>query len=104
MGGFLNLSGFDRGSISGRHAGVAQLVGYRRVLSPAVFAWEFPVYVGGAFEVGNAWEHRSDIESDNLMSGMGFFGVDTPLGPLYVAYAYGEGGHHQGYLSLGQTF
>jgi NTE family protein len=33
-----------------------------------------------------------------------FFGVDTPLGPLYLAYAYGEGGENQGYLFLGQSF
>jgi hypothetical protein len=31
-----------------------------------------------------------------------FFGVDTPLGPLYLAY--GEGGEHQGYLYLGKSF
>ena len=104
LGGFLNLSGYDRDSIAGRHAGVAQLVGYRRIASPALFAWEFPVYVGGAFEAGNAWDHRSDIEDDVLLSGTGFFGVETPLGPLYLAYAYGEGGFHQGYLYLGQTF
>jgi NTE family protein len=104
VGGFLRLSGFDRGSISGRHAGVGQVIAYRRIASPAIFAWEFPVYVGGAFEAGNAWQHRSDIEDDLLLSVAPFFGVETPLGPLYVAYAYGEGGHHQGYLFLGQSF
>ena len=104
VGGFLNLSGFDRNSIVGRHAGVGQVIAYRRIASPAVFAWEFPVYVGGAFEAGNAWRHRSDFEDELLLSGTPFFGVETPLGPLYLAYAYGEGGHHQGYLFLGQSF
>jgi NTE family protein len=104
LGGFLNLSGFERNSITGKHVGLARLLTYRRVASPAVFAWEFPVYVGGFFEIGNAWEDRSDIENDLLFSAGPFVGVDTPLGPLYLAYAYGEGGEHQGYLYLGQSF
>jgi NTE family protein len=62
------------------------------------------VYVGGTFEAGNAWEHRSDIDENPLLSSAAFFGVDTPLGPLYIAYAYGENGYHQGYLFLGQSF
>jgi hypothetical protein len=35
---------------------------------PAVFASEFPVYLGGLFEIGNAWEDRSDIGHDLLIS------------------------------------
>ncbi len=104
LGGFFNLSGFERNSITGEHVGLARLLAYRRVASPAVFAWEFPVYAGGFFELGNAWEERSDIDNDLLFSAGPFVGVDTPLGPLYLAYAYGEGGEHQGYLFLGRSF
>jgi len=104
LGGFLNLSAFERGSIGGPHTGLARLSAYRRIASPAVFAWEFPVYAGAAFETGNAWQHRGDIDDDLLWSAGPFFGVDTPLGPLYLAYAYGEGGEHQGYLYLGRSF
>jgi len=104
VGGFGRLSGFERNSIVGRHAGVARLIAYRRIASPAIFAWEFPVYVGGQVETGNAWQDRADIEDDLLYSAGPFFGVDTPLGPLYLAYAYGEGGENQGYLFLGQSF
>ncbi len=39
-----------------------------------------------------------------MPSGGPFIGVDTPLGPLYLAYAYGEGGENQVYLYLGRTF
>lgn len=104
LGGFLNLSGFDRNSLTGRHVGLGQVLVYRRIASPAVFAWEFPVYVGGMFEIGNAWDDRSDIDNDLLTSGGPFVGVDTPLGPLYLAYAHGEGGHDQIYLYLGRSF
>ena len=104
LGGFLNLSGFQPDSLSGEHVGLLGLLAYRRIASPAVFAWEFPVYAGAIFELGNAWQKRSDIKSDLRYSIAPFFGVDTPLGPLYLSYAYGEGGNHQGYLYLGASF
>jgi NTE family protein len=104
LGGFLNHSGFDRNSLTGKHTGLARLIAYRRIASPAVFAWEFPVYVGALYEIGNAWNDRDDIDNDLLSSAGPFVGVDTPLGPLYLSYAYGEGGHHQGYLYLGRSF
>jgi NTE family protein len=103
LGGFLNHSGFERNSLTGQTTGLARLIAYRRIASPSVFAWEFPVYVGGLAEVGNAWE-RSAHFSDELVSGGPFVGVDTPLGPLYIAYAHGEGGENQAYLFLGRSF
>jgi NTE family protein len=104
LGGFQNHSGFERDSLTGQHTGLARLLAYRRIASPSVVAWQFPVYVGGVFEIGNAWEHRSGIEDDLLISAGPFVGVDTPLGPLYLAYAHGEGGENQGYLVLGRSF
>jgi NTE family protein len=104
LGGFGRLSGFERNSIVGPHDGVARLIGYRRIASPAIFAWAFPVYAGGQVEAGNAWKYRDEIEDDLRYSAGPFFGVDTPIGPLYFAYAWGEGNEHQGYLFLGQSF
>jgi len=104
LGGFLNHSGFDRNSLTGKHTGLARVMTYRRIASPAVFAWEFPVYVGALYEIGNAWDDRDEMDNDLLSSAGPFVGVDTPLGPLYLSYAYGEGGHHQGYLYLGRSF
>jgi len=104
LGGFLNHSGFERNSLTGQHAGLAHLLAYRRIASPAVFSWEFPVYLGGLFEIGNAWEDRHDIDNDLLISFGPFVGVDTPLGPLYIAYAHGEGGENQAYVYLGRSF
>jgi NTE family protein len=106
LGGFLNHSGFARNSLVGEHTGLARLITYRRIASPAVFAWEFPVYLGGLVEVGNAWDDRGDIDNlnDQLISAGPFVGVDTPLGPIYLAYAHGEGGEDRGYLFLGRNF
>ena len=104
LGGFLNHSGFERNRLTGQHVGLARLLGYRRIASPAVFAWEFPVYVGGLFEIGDAWRHQGDWDEEELISAGPFVGVDTPLGPLYLSYAYGEGGENHGYIFLGRNF
>lgn len=104
LGGFGNLSGFERDEIVGNHAGFARFLTYREVANPVVFSWRFPIYVGASFEVGNAWEKRSDLDDDLLLAGGGFVGAETPMGPIYVGYGYGEGGNSQAYFFLGQTF
>ncbi len=104
LGGFGNLSGFQRDEIVGNHAGFARLLAYREVASPVLFSWRFPVYVGGSLETGNAWEKRADLDDDLLVSGGGFVGAETPFGPVYVGYGYGEGGNNQVYFFLGQSF
>ena len=45
-----------------------------------------------------------DFGEDLRYSVTPFFGVETPIGPIYVAYGYGGDGRHRGYLFLGQTF
>ena len=108
LGGFSNLSGFPRDSILGESTVYGSVTAYRRIGSPVLFAWDFPIYLGAIAEVGSAWSgDRDDIPPgvDPLLWSAGsFVGAETPLGPLYLAYAYGEGGSHQGYLFLGQPF
>jgi len=108
LGGFSNLGGFPRGSISGQQTVHGWLAAYRRIASPVVFAWNFPVYIGSIAEVGSAWDgprHELPAGVDPLLWSLtAFAGIETPLGPLYLAYAYGEGGSQQGYLALGQSF
>jgi NTE family protein len=42
--------------------------------------------------------------SDLILAGSLFLGLDTPLGPLYLAYGRAEGGNDSAYFFLGQTF
>ena len=64
-----------------------------------------PAYVGLSLEAGNTWMRRDDISTGDLRKdGSLFFGVDTPLGPVYLATGFDEGGGKQFYLFLGRTF
>ncbi len=41
---------------------------------------------------------------DVIVAGSGFLGVDTPLGPIYLAYGHADGGNDAVYFLLGQRF
>lgn len=101
LGGFLRLSGLERGAISGPHAGVARLVYYRRSGDTGGIL-DVPVYLGGSIEAGNVWQSRSDISVKSLIvNGSVFAGLDTYLGPLFLGAGISENGESSFYLFLG---
>jgi len=101
LGGFLRLSGLERGEISGPHAGLARLMYYRRLGTDGGF-FDMPLYVGGSVETGNVWQNRSDISSESLIvNGSLFAGIDTYVGRLFLAAGFSESGDSSFYLFLG---
>lgn len=105
LGGFFNLSGLPPGYLSGPHYGIARLLYYRRVGRGGSGVLDLPAYAGLSLEAGNTWMERGDMNVDDLRTnGSLFFGVDTPLGPLYLATGFDEDGDKAFYLFLGRTF
>lgn len=103
LGGFLRLSGLERGKISGPHAGVARVVYYRRS-GDADGLLDMPLYFGGSIEAGNVWQSRSDISTGSLIiNGSLFAGLDTVLGPMFLAAGIGESGDSSFYLFFGSA-
>ncbi len=101
MGGFFDLSGLNRNQLSGQHAARLGASYYRRIGDLALF----PAFAGMSLELGNVWESREDISAnDSLLGGSFWAGVDTPVGPVYVAYGLAEGGEDAFYISLGRIF
>ncbi|MFQ6004788.1 MAG: patatin-like phospholipase family protein [Woeseia sp.] len=101
LGGFLRLSGLERGEISGPHAGVVRLVYYRRSGETGGLL-DMPLYFGGSIEAGNVWQTRSDIGTGSLIvNGSLFAGLDTVLGPMFLAAGVGEKGDSSFYLFFG---
>lgn len=102
LGGFLRLSGLERGEISGPHAGLARLVYYRRVGDTTGGLFETPIYLGASVEAGNVWQNRDDIDFASLqMNGSLFAGVDSFFGPVYFAAGFAEDGETNFYLFIG---
>jgi NTE family protein len=103
LGGFLRLSGLERGEISGPHAALARLVFLRRIGDTTGGILDTPVYVGISAEAGNVWQTRSDISFDTMiMNGSVFTGIDTFIGPVYLAAGFAEGGDKNVYLFIGE--
>ncbi|HET6534889.1 MAG TPA: patatin-like phospholipase family protein [Sphingomicrobium sp.] len=102
MGGFLRLSGLERGEISGPHAGLARLVYYRRSGETGGGLFDIPLYLGASLEAGNVWQTRAGIAFDSLLvNGSIFAGYDTYFGPLFLGAGFAEDGDTSFYLFLG---
>ncbi|MEO0998037.1 MAG: patatin-like phospholipase family protein [Pseudomonadota bacterium] len=105
LGGFLNLSGLDRGQIIGRHAGLARLIYYRRLGDTGGGLLDWPLYAGMSLEAGNVWDDRDEVTFESLrFNGSVFLGLDTFFGPLFLASGFSENGATTLNLFLGQPF
>ena len=101
LGGFLRLSGLERGEISGPHAALAKLIYYRR-LGDASGILDTPIYLGISAEAGNVWQTRSEMDFDSmLLNGSMFVGFDTFIGPVYIAAGFAEHNQSNFYLFIG---
>ena len=96
IGGFFSLSGFEEDQILGQYFGVGRL-GYFRQIGDKRF-------LGGWFEAGNAWLTREEVDlGDLIYTGTLFLGMDTVIGPVYLAYGYADTGNGKLYLFIGRT-
>jgi len=101
LGGFLNLSGLNPDELSGQHTGIATLAYYRRLGDITLL----PTYIGATAELGNTWQDKSDISLDSsIFAGSVFVGVDSILGPIYLAVGLAEHGQTALYFYVGRTF
>ena len=104
LGGFLRMSGLERGQLRGPYAGLARVVYYGRIGSSAGALLEVPVYLGASLEAGNTWASSDEIGFDSLqINGSVFLGLDTYFGPVYLATGFSEGGGTNFYLFVGAT-
>ncbi len=105
LGGLFNLSGLPAESLAGADFGIARLLVYRKISSGGEGLLHFPAYAGFSFEAGNVWQQRQSIALRSVRKdGSIFLGLDTPIGPVYLATGIDQQGSEAFYLSLGRTF
>lgn len=105
LGGFLNLTAFAPGQLTGNHGGAVSAIYYRRVSGGPAYLAQMPIYVGGTIEAGNLWNRRQDVDLGDLKwSSSVFFGIDSILGPTYLGIGVGSGGTTTAFLNIGQIF
>jgi NTE family protein len=105
IGGFPRVSGYRPGQLTGNVYGTAALLYYFRLFRlPRGLGNNF--YFGGGLESGQTWESLDDISLRDPVLGFSLFaGVETALGPVYLAYGFAEGSDWGSlYFFLGQVF
>jgi NTE family protein len=99
-GGFLQQSGFPRGSLTGQRLTFGRMVYYYQLSKQRIFEGAYAGfsleagYLGGPLVPGGT--------AGALRSGALFLGVDTPVGPVYLGYGYARGGRSAMYFYLGK--
>jgi len=105
LGGFFNLSGLKANSLAGPHYGIARALFYKQIGRGGPGYLDIPTYLGMSLEMGNVWNHRSDVSFGNTRRDASvFLGLDTLLGPVYLATGFDDKGQQAFYLFLGRTF
>jgi NTE family protein len=105
LGGLFNMSGFVQNLASGKQMLFGMVQYQRRLTGQTLIPLSSPVYVGASLEQGNLWESRSEISTGDLRgAGSIYLAVDSPVGPVYVAYGRSGNAQQSIYLSLGWPF
>lgn len=105
LGGFLNLSGYQKDELIGAHKGLLALV-YQYDLGRELFGKSsLPLYVGFSVEEGKVWDISESINLDDLIhSGSLYLGTDTDFGPAVFGIGFASEGESTLFLSLGKSF
>lgn len=105
LGGFLNLSGYQKDALIGSHKGFAAVV-YQYDLGHEYFGkTSLPLYLGTSFELGNVWGLNESVKLDDVVrSGSLYLGTDTDFGPAVFGFGFASGGQSTVFLSLGKSF
>jgi NTE family protein len=105
LGGLFSLSGLKADSIAGPHFAIARTLFYKQIGRGGPGYLDVPTYLGISLESGNVWDRRGAASFGSLRHDASvFLGMDTFLGPVYVASGFDDRGQHAFYLFLGRTF
>ncbi|AMG30217.1 serine protease [Grimontia hollisae] len=106
LGGFLNLSGVPRDSLWANNIAYGALVYRYRLLDNDFGLFKSPVYLGTSIEYGGVWNNPdfSLKEIPFYTAGSIFAGVDSPLGPIIIAYGRTENDLDSFYFIVGSHF
>ncbi len=106
LGGFLNLSGIPRNSLFGKNKLYSSLVYRYRWFDNDFGLFKAPVYLGGSIERGGVWSDSGVGIDDAPMYNAGsvFAGIDSPIGPIVLAYGRTEKNMSSVYFIIGTSY
>jgi len=104
LGGFTVLAGYPQYRFRGSYAAVGR-IGYFYRLCKLAPSFGQGVYLGSMLNAGNTWQVHGDVALDDVHPGVAaMLGIDSIIGPIYLAYSRGEYNSNQYWLSIGNRF
>ena len=105
LGGFQRLSGLRPRQLVGSRYMLARATFRRRLTTLNTTPAGGKLHVGVSLEAGNAWSDPGGMGLDELKGGASvFFGMETLLGPLFLAYGRATTGSDTLYMFIGRSF
>ncbi len=106
IGGFLNLSGIPRNSLIGQNKFFTSLIYRYRWFDNDFGLFEAPVYLGASLEYGGVWSDTTlKLNEAPLYNAASIFaGIDSPIGPIVLAYARTEEQLDAIYFIIGTSY
>jgi len=101
-GGFLQQSGFATGQLLGGNLQFGRIVYYNKLARQSLFEG---VYAGMSLEAGRVGAPLVPGNPTGLLkSASVFLALDSPVGPVYLAYGRAAGGFYSFYFFLGKPW
>jgi NTE family protein len=102
LGGFLNLSAFAKDQLMGDNAAYAGLR-IERILGTLPLGLRGDMRLGLALEAGKMGLHYTETNLKGWQDSIGLYlGGETPIGPVFIGYAYSTtSGYSNAYLLIG---
>ncbi|QYJ79177.1 patatin-like phospholipase family protein [Shewanella acanthi] len=105
LGGFLNLSGYNKEALTAPHKIFGAFVYQYDLGRDALGMTEYPLYLGWSLEAGNVWFERDAVElSDLIYASSLYVGTDTSMGPAAIGFGATDEGNKSIYLFVGKAF
>lgn len=105
LGGFLNLSGYHKDSLTGAHKIFGAFVYQYDLGRDALGMKDYPLYLGLSLEAGNVWFERSEVSlTDLIYASSLYIGTDTTMGPAALGFGITDMGDKSVYLFIGKAF
>ncbi|QYX64355.1 patatin-like phospholipase family protein [Shewanella putrefaciens] len=105
LGGFLNLSGYHKDSLTGAHKVFGAFVYQYDLGRDALGMTDYPLYLGWSLEAGNIWDERSEVTlTDLIYASSLYIGTDTSMGPAALGFGITDLGDKSFYLFVGKNF
>lgn len=105
LGGFQQLSGYRAREAIGNRFGFGRATLRRKVATLPTTPQGGNLHVGVSIEAGNTWIDSGDVSFSDLRGGAAVFvGLESILGPVYLAYGRTASGSDTLFFFLGRAF